>query len=36
MRHGSREIDAIQADLARARREVTVLRRTHINRFYYF
>jgi septal ring factor EnvC (AmiA/AmiB activator) len=34
--HGSREIDAIQADLARARREITALRREHLNAFYFF
>jgi peptidoglycan hydrolase CwlO-like protein len=36
MKHGTREIDAIQEDIRRTKSEILTLRRKHLNFFYYF
>lgn len=36
MKHGSREIDAIQEDIQRAKDEIRSLQRKHLNTFYFF
>jgi hypothetical protein len=36
MKHGTREIDAIQEDIQRTKGEIVTLQRKHLNTFYFF